>query len=130
MLRFDNSTAKYFAVKKLLLCDDKNSDYLIYNPITYADIKDGWPLDIECCSEEFRADMISIKMAEYNMPNNPTMRKTLKLYNKFFVNKECAAKLAALHSDYSYSRQLHIDVMAVTKKEFNIDIMFVNDFDF
>lgn len=102
-----------FAAKKLLLCDDENSNYLVYNPIAYSDIKDDWLLDIECYSEEFRADMISVRMAEYNMPNNFAMRKALKLYNKFFENKERAAKLAALGSDYSYSGQLHIDIMAV-----------------
>lgn len=102
-----------FYAKMLLSETDQDSDYLVYNPISYKDVKDNWLLDIECYSEEFRADMLSIRMAEYNMPNNSAMRKALKLYNKFFENKERANKLASLHSDYSSAGQLHIDIIAV-----------------
>ena len=102
-----------FYAKMLLSETDQDSDYLVYNPISYKDVKDNWLLDIECYSEEFRADMLSIRMAEYNMPNNSAMRKALKLYNKFFENKERAGKLASLHSDYTSAGQLHIDIIAV-----------------
>lgn len=102
-----------FYAKMLLSETDQESNYLVYNPISYSDIKDNWLLDIVCYSEEFRADMLSIRMSEYNMPNNPAMRKALKLYNKFFENKERANKLSALHSDYSSVGQLHIDIIAV-----------------
>ena len=102
-----------FYAKMLLSETDTESNYLVYNPISYKDIKDNWLLDIECYSEEFRADMLSIRMAEYKMPNNSAMRKALKLYNKFFENKERANKLAALHSDYTSVGQLHIDILAV-----------------
>ena len=102
-----------FYAKMLLSATDTESNYLVYNPISYDKEKDNWLLDIECYSEEFRADMLSIRMAEYNMPNNSTMRNALKLYNKFFENKERANKLMALHSDYSFAGQLHIDVIAV-----------------
>lgn len=102
-----------FYAKMLLSETDPESNYLVYNPVSYKDVKDNWLLDIECYSEEFRADMLSIRMAEYNMPNNSAMRKALKLYNKFFENKERANKLAALHSDYTSVGQLHIDILAV-----------------
>lgn len=102
-----------FYAKMLLTETDTDSDYLVYNPIYYTDIKDDWLLDIEAYSEEFRADMISIRMSEYQMPNTAAIRKALKLYNKFFDNKERAAKLAALHSDYNKAGQLHIDILAV-----------------
>lgn len=102
-----------FYAKMLLSETDLDSDYLVYNPISYKDVKDNWLLDIECYSEEFRADMLSIRMAEYNMPNNSAMRKALKLYNKFFENKERAGKLASLHSDYTSAGQIHIDIIAV-----------------
>lgn len=102
-----------FYAKMLLSETDLDSDYLVYNPISYKDVKDNWLLDVECYSEEFRADMLSIRMAEYNMPNNSAMRKALKLYNKFFENKERAGKLASLHSDYTSAGQLHIDIIAV-----------------
>ena len=102
-----------FYAKMLLSETDTESNYLVYNPVSYKDVKDNWLLDIECYSEEFRADMLSIRMAEYNMPNNSAMRKALKLYNKFFENKERAGKLASLHSDYTSAGQLHIDIIAV-----------------
>ena len=102
-----------FYAKMLLSETDTENNYLVYNPISYQDVKDNWLLDIECYSEEFRADMLSIRMAEYNMPNNSAMRKALKLYNKFFENKERASKLASLHSDYTSAGQLHIDIIAV-----------------
>lgn len=36
-----------FAVKKLLLHDDLESDYLVYCPITYTSDEDNWLQDIE-----------------------------------------------------------------------------------
>ena len=54
-----------FAVKKLLLHDDLDSNYLIYCPITYTGDEDNWLQDIEYYSEPFRADFISMQMEEY-----------------------------------------------------------------
>lgn len=102
-----------FAAKMLLSETDTESDYLVYNPIAYADIKEDWLLDIELYSEEFRADLLSIRMQELNMPSTSQMRKAMKAYSKFFGNKERVSKLAAFQSDYSSVGQFHIDVMAV-----------------
>lgn len=102
-----------FAAKKLLSYDDTQSNYLVYNPISYNDIKDNWLLDIELYSEEFRADLISIHMQELGMPGTPQLRKAMKAYAKFFENKERVAKLTALKSDYSSAGQLHIDILSV-----------------
>ena len=43
-----------FAAKMLLSETDTESNYLVYNPISYSDIRDNWLLDIELYSEEFR----------------------------------------------------------------------------
>ena len=102
-----------FAAKMLLSETDTESNYLVYNPIAYTDIKEDWLLDIELYSEEFRADLLSNRMQELNMPSTSQMRKAMKAYSRFFENKSRAAKLAAFHSDYSSAGQLHIDVMAV-----------------
>ena len=67
-----------FAAKLLLSETDINSNYLIYNPISYSDIRDNWLLDIELYSEEFRADLISIRMQELNMPATVPFRKAMK----------------------------------------------------
>jgi len=102
-----------FYAKQLLSVIDTESNYLVYNPISYSDIMDNWLLDIELYSEEFRADLLSIRMQELNMPATSQMRKAVKSYSKFFENKERVAKLTAFNSDYSSVGQLHIDVLAV-----------------
>jgi len=43
-----------FYAKQLLSVIDTESNYLVYNPISYSDIMDNWLLDIELYSEEFR----------------------------------------------------------------------------
>lgn len=102
-----------FAAKMLLSETDTGSDYLVYNPISYPDIRDNWLLDIELYSEEFRADLLSIRMQELNMPSTPQLRKALKSYSKFFENKDRVGKLTAFKSSYSNVGQLHIDILAV-----------------
>lgn len=102
-----------FAAKMLLSETDTESDYLVYNPISYSDIRDNWLLDIELYSEEFRADLLSIRMQDLDMPATASMRQAMKSYSKFFENKERVAKLAAFKSNYVNVGQLHIDVLAV-----------------
>ena len=102
-----------FAVKKLLLHDDLDSNYLIYCPITYTSDEDNWLQDIEYYSEPFRADFISMQMDELNIAPSAAMRKTVKLYAKFFDSKERIQKLRRIGRDYQTPLQLHIDIMAV-----------------
>ena len=102
-----------FAAKLLLSETDTESNYLVYNPISYSDIRDNWLLDIELYSEEFQADLLSIRMQELKMPITEPMRKAMKSHAKFFENKERVAKLMALRSDYTTPGQLHIDILAV-----------------
>lgn len=102
-----------FAAKMFLSETDTDSNYLVYNPISYSDIRDNWLLDIELYSEEFRADLLSIRMQELGMPATSQMRRAMKSYSKFFENKERVAKLTAFKSNYSNAGQLHIDILAV-----------------
>ena len=102
-----------FAAKQILSETDTESNYLVYNPISYPDVRDNWLLDIELYSEEFRADLLSIRMQELGMSDTPQMRKAMKSYAKFFENKERVAKLTALDSSYNNVGQLHIDILAV-----------------
>ena len=53
-----------FYAKKLLTMEDTTSNFLVYDPCTYTDIKDNWLLDIELYSESFRADLMSMTMDE------------------------------------------------------------------
>lgn len=102
-----------FTVKKLLLHDDLTSNYLIYNPFSYADQSENWLRDIELYSETFRADLVSMQMQELGVAESPVMRRTMKLYRKFFANKERVAKLARLGHRYDAPLALHTDIMAV-----------------
>ena len=89
-----------FEVKKLLSTDDLTSNYLIYDPLSYAkDQHDDWLLDIKLYSEEFRADLVSLQMEELNIEPSLAMQKTVKLYPKFFDNKERKTKLKNLNKD-------------------------------
>ena len=103
-----------FAVKKLLAADDLTGDYLVYDPLAYEkDQKDDWLLDIKLYSEEFRADLVSIQMEELFVEPTSAMRKTMKLYAKFFDNKDRKAKLRRIGKSYQTPLGLHIDIMAV-----------------
>jgi len=103
-----------FAVKKLLSADDLTSDYLVYDPLSYAkDRHDDWLLDIKLYSEEFRADLVSLQMEELFVEPSSIMRKTMKLYAKFLDNKDRRAKLRRIGRTYQTPLQLHLDIMAV-----------------
>ena len=102
-----------FYAKQLLSENDIESNYLVYNPISYNDVRDNWLLDIECYSEEFRADILSMRMDEFGIPSTAPLRKTMKLYAGFFDNQTRAAKLKALESTYTSPGQLHIDILSV-----------------
>lgn len=103
-----------FAVKKLLTADDLTSNYLVYDPLSYEkDHSNDWLLDIRLYSEEFHADRISLLMEELLVEPSTTMRKTMRVYSKFFENKERKAKLKRIGRTYQAPLQLHIDIMAV-----------------
>ena len=76
-----------FAVKKLLLHDDLQSDFLIYCPLAYADEQEDWLQDIEYYSEIFQADFISLQMEELNIAPSTAMRRAVKLYARFMESK-------------------------------------------
>ena len=103
-----------FAVKKLLTSDDQIGDYLVYDSLAYEkDERDDWLLDIKLYSEDFRADLVSLQMEELLVEPSSAMRKTMKLYAKFFDNKDRKAKLKRIGHTYQTPLQLHIDIMTV-----------------
>ena len=101
-----------FAAKKLLAVDDTTSNYLVYCPVHYEKPEDNWLINIEMYSEEFRADLNSIWMDEMDLPNNPTIRKMVKGYRKFFNNIERRKDVADLAKNIGTASQLHLAVMA------------------
>lgn len=102
-----------FYAKKLLSEDDTTSDYLVYDPISYDDIRDNWLLDIQCYSEEFRADILSMQMEQYRVAVTPEMRRLMRAYSGFFANQSRCAKLEKFGNTYHSPYQLHVDILAV-----------------
>lgn len=102
-----------FAVKKLLLHDDLEGNYLIYDPFSHEKPQDNWLRDIERFSEEFRADYWSLLMSDLAIDPKPVMRKVVKQYGVFFGNKERVAKLKRIGRSYESPLQLQVDIMAV-----------------
>lgn len=76
-----------FRVKKLLSFDDQESDFLVYCPLIFNEKEDNWINDVMRYSEEFRADLVSIQIDEMNLPNSIAIRKSIKVYKKFFNAK-------------------------------------------
>ena len=111
VLRLTGSNSFY--AKMLLNELDTESSYLVYNPVVYPDIADDWLYDIECCSEEFRADLLSMRMSELGITPTHQMRCAVKEYAKFFASKDREARLQLLGTQYRTPGQLHIDIMSV-----------------
>lgn len=102
-----------FAVKKLLEHDDTESSYLVYSPIVYEDVRDNWLRDVELYSEDFKADLISMRLVDIGGEDTVALRKLVRVYSKFFESRERISRLKALGSKYTSPGQLHIDIMAV-----------------
>ena len=103
----------FFEAKMILSETDTESNYLVYDPLSYKHREDNWLRDIQLYSEEFRADLVSMQMDELHIPQTTQLRRAMKHYTKFFESKERTAKLAALGTKYETAGQLHIDIMAV-----------------
>ena len=103
----------FFEAKMILSETDTESNYLVYDPLSYKHREDNWLRDIQLYSEEFRADLVSMQMDELHIPQTTQLRRAMKHYTKFFESKERTGKLAALGTKYETAGQLHIDIMAV-----------------
>lgn len=101
-----------FAAKKLLNVEDTTSNYLVYSPISYESQEDDWLLNIELYSETFRADLVSIRMNEMDLPATPDFRRLVKGYKKFFGAQTRRAAFAKLNKGISTPSQMHLTVMA------------------
>lgn len=72
-----------FLSKKLLSYDDRDSNYLVYNPLT-VELEHDWFLDIKLYSEEYRADKTSRLMQDMHILNTPELRKEVQRFKGFF----------------------------------------------
>ena len=74
-----------FYTKVLLEEEDPTSNYLIYSNLDLS-IEENWLLDTILYSKTFYADKLSLIMNELNI--DPSLRSTVKKYEKFFGNKD------------------------------------------
>lgn len=102
-----------FYAKKLLIFDDTESNYLVYDPFLRENYEDNWLLDIELYSEEFRADLMSIWMHEMGLPDNTSIRQQVKVCKKYFNAAKRRAKFAALDNKPQTGAELHQAIMCI-----------------
>lgn len=102
-----------FYAKMLLSAEDTQSNYLVYDPISYEDVRDNWLLDVQCYSEEFRADLVSMQMEQYGVSQTMALRKEMKHYAKFFANSARCEKLRSLGNTYATPWALRVDILTV-----------------
>ena len=96
----------------MLSVDDLTSNYVVYCPVSYERQEDDWLLDIELYSESYRTDAVSNWMQELDILDNPSMRKLVKHYRKFFGAQARRAKIMAQDKIPATPAQLHMAVMA------------------
>ena len=101
-----------FAVKKLLCEDDRTSNFLVYQPLSFDKPDDNWLVNVQLYSEEFRADLNSIWMDEMGFPSNPVIRQQMKGYRKFFGAKPRRDAVSKLNLHIESALDLHLAVMA------------------
>ncbi|AIQ20662.1 alkaline phosphatase [Paenibacillus sp. FSL H7-0357] len=82
-----------FYTKVLLEEEDPISNYLIYSNLDMS-MEDNWLLDTILYSKTFYADKISLIMNELNI--DPSLRSSVKKYEKFFGSKERLRKFKGL----------------------------------
>ncbi len=118
-----------FYVKKLVLHDKPNTNFLIYNPLNIS-IEQDWLFDIHEYSQKYKADRISNLIDDLGINDTLNNRKALKEYSKFFASKARVDKLRELNLDYSDSKSIHLGIIAVLSgvKEINISAFILNLF--
>lgn len=102
-----------FSAKKLLLADDPDSDYLVYDPFSYPTTRENWLRDILLYSESFRADLTSMRLAELSAEDTPALRKTVRLYRRFLDSADRRQRLRRIGRGYQRPLELHLDILSV-----------------
>ncbi len=107
--------SNYFATKKLLEYDDKNSSYLVYAPFEKPEVKDNWLSDIIFYSHEFTPDVVAMTIADLKI-NDPSVKQLVKNHADFFNNTARVTKLKSLLSDCNNEENFEHAMIAVIAK--------------
>lgn len=127
-LNFDNvkivklTNSNSFSVKKQLLVDEPETNFLVYDTSSFDDPKDNWMWDIELYSEMFRADYLSTLLEEMNIAQHPSLRNTVKEYSKFFDNKDRKNTYKQICVSTDDLKTLHLGIISVLTKSKTLDI--------
>ena len=102
-----------FAVKKLIACDEPNSNLLIYTNVTHEDLDDDWLLDAKLYGEEYHSDLLSQIIDEMGMSNEQPVREAVRLYrDTYFKSKAHRNKVASLSINITKAGQVHLAVLS------------------
>lgn len=127
-LKLDNvkivklTSSNSFSVKKQLLVDEPETNFLVYDTSLFDDPKDNWMWDIELYSEMFRADYLSTLLEEMNIAQHPSLRNAVKEYSKFFDNKDRKNAYRQLCTSTDDLKTLHLGIISVLTNTKTLDI--------
>lgn len=112
------SNENQFYMKYLLEEEDLTSSYLIYTNLELSS-EDNWLMDTVLYSKTFYADRVSLLLNDLNM--DPSLRATLKRYERFFNNKERIRRFKALGIESYTEETIELAIISVLCKLKTID---------
>lgn len=99
-----------FYTKYLLEEEDTRSSYLIYTNLDLV-IEDNWLADTVMYSKTFYADRISLILSDLHI--EPSLRATVKKYERFFNNKDRFRKFSAFGIGSFTEELIELSIMSV-----------------
>lgn len=104
------TTNNQFRLKFVLEVEDSTSNYLIYTNLELG-LEDNWLADTVLYSKIFYADRLSLLLNELGIA--PSLRGTIKKYERFFRNKERYRKFQALAIESFNGQMIELAIMSV-----------------
>ena len=101
-----------FYAKKLIAREEKDSNLLLYCPLSYDDPEDNWLLDVELYSEVIRFDLLSSWLMEMGMDDTPSIREAVKKFRGFFSAAPHRRKVEAMEKHITKPAQVGLVVLA------------------
>ncbi|MEL3971110.1 BREX-1 system phosphatase PglZ type A [Rossellomorea oryzaecorticis] len=104
------TNSNQFHTKYILEEENPTSNYLIYTNQELS-TEDNWLVDTVLYSQTFYADKISMLLGELNV--EPSLRATIKKYEKFFNNKDRLKKFKGFDIQLDTVESIEISIMGV-----------------
>lgn len=84
-----------FALKRRLLIEEPEQNFLLYAPYAAPDILDNWLLDLELSGVPFTADRAALLFADLGF-NHRLLEQTIREHSRFFRSEKRLQELKAL----------------------------------